>query len=211
MVEEVKQEGLRDNTAPTAYFAARQRAPAAMSFVVRVSERAATTGSEEAVIDGLRNAIAAVDRSQPVYDVRFMHELVARAGATTRAGSALLGGFAVLAVLLAAIGLHALIEYSVRQRAHEFGVRRALGATGIGILALVMGRAGRLAGAGVVVGIGAALGVTRFLDSLVFGVSPTDAPTFAAAGAVVGVVALSVSLIPARRAARIRPDESLRS
>ena len=151
-----------------------------------------------------------MDRAQPIYDVRFMREIVAGATSMTRYSALLLGGFSLLALILATVGLYALIAYSTRQRFHEIGIRRALGATERSILRLVMGRAGRLTAAGIAAGIVGALIVTRFLAGLVFGVTTTDPATFIATCAVVALVALAASLVPAWRATTIAPREALR-
>jgi putative ABC transport system permease protein len=130
--------------------------------------------------------------------------------APARFNTVLLGGFAGLALVLAAVGIFGVISYSVAQRTQEIGIRRALGADAIGVLRLVMTQAMALTAAGVVAGIGAAFAVTRLLQSLLFGVTPTDFATFAGVSIVLSAVALLASYIPARRATRIDPMIALR-
>ncbi len=121
----------------------------------------------------------------------------------------LVGVFAAAALALAAVGIYGVVAFSVTRRTQEIGVRMALGAQRSDVLRLVVGEGARLAGLGVAIGIAASLVITRFLSSLLFGVSATDPVTFAAVAAVLGCVALLASYVPARRAMRLDPNIAL--
>jgi len=123
----------------------------------------------------------------------------------------LLGIFAGLAVVLAAVGVYGLMSFLVAQRTREIGIRMAIGARAGDVLRLIVMRAVLLTGTGVALGLLGALLLTRLLESLLFGVKPTDPLTFAGVAAVLGIVAIAASVVPARRAARVDPLIALRS
>ncbi|HEY9232918.1 MAG TPA: ABC transporter permease [Blastocatellia bacterium] len=169
-----------------------------------------TTDNPHSLAQTIREQLQAVDANQPVYDIKTMDERLARSLETRRFAVTLLGGFAALALLLAAIGLYGVIAYLVTQRSHEIGIRVALGASRADVLRLVLGQALQLALIGIGVGLAAALALTQFMASLLFGISPTDPLTFAAICIILTAVALTASYIPARRATRIDPMVALR-
>ncbi|MGH9140958.1 MAG: FtsX-like permease family protein [Vicinamibacterales bacterium] len=118
--------------------------------------------------------------------------------------------FGILAVVLASVGIYGLTAYSVAQRTKESGIRMALGALPRQVLNMVLGEASALSAAAIAIGVGASFGVTRFVKSMLFGVTPSDPPTLWGAAALLMVVALGASWIPAWRAARVEPMEALR-
>jgi len=139
-----------------------------------------------------------------------MDEVIARSTAERRFALQILGFFAGVALLLAAIGIYGVMAYTFSRRTGEIGLRMALGAQRGDVLRPVVGQGIALAIAGAVVGTAAALGVTRFLSTLLFGVKPTDPLTFAVVAVVLTLVALAASYIPARRATRVDPMVALR-
>ena len=158
----------------------------------------------------LRGAVAGVDPQQPIGPVRPMQDLIATSVGPERLNSMLLGAFAVIAVILTAAGLYGVISYLVGQRTREIGVRIALGASRRQIIALVLRQAGAMILAGTGIGLLGALGVTRALGTLLFGVSPTDPVIYASVAGVLALVALAAVATPASRATRVDPLVALR-
>jgi putative ABC transport system permease protein len=136
--------------------------------------------------------------------------MVSRSVAQPRFVLLLLGIFATLALVLASVGIYGVMSYSVTQRTHEIGIRVALGASSRDVVSLVVRQGLVLAVAGVGIGIGAAVGLTRVMEGLLFGVSATDPMTYIVISAVLGMVAVMASLIPARRASKVDPMIALR-
>jgi putative ABC transport system permease protein len=140
-----------------------------------------------------------------------MQELVNSSVSTRRITLILLGLFSALALVLAAIGIYGVISYSVAQRTHEIGIRMALGADHGGVLRMILAQGVKIAGAGVVIGLGASFGLTRLLmTNLLFSVRAADPLTFAAVAIVLVLVAMLACYIPARRALRVDPIIALR-
>jgi putative ABC transport system permease protein len=139
-----------------------------------------------------------------------MDELMTEAVAPPRFRTILVSMFAVVGLLLAAIGIYGVMAYAVTERTHELGVRIALGADRGDVLRIVLGEAAWLAVCGVGLGVAGALGATRLIQTLLFGVTPTDALTFAAIAVLLTATALVASYIPARRATRVDPMVALR-
>jgi len=146
----------------------------------------------------------------PVTDIGAIPQLVDATLEQPRFQTLLLGLFSGLALTLAAVGIYGVISYSVIQRTHEIGIRMSLGAQPSQVLRLVMGQGAKLALAGIVVGIAAALALTRLMRSLLFEVSPADPLTFAGIAVLLVAVALAACYIPARRAMRVDPMTALR-
>jgi putative ABC transport system permease protein len=157
-----------------------------------------------------RNEVLGVDRDQPVYDVKSMRQVMADATARQSFSMSLLSAFAALALVLSVVGVYGVMAASVSQRRHEIGVRMALGARPGDILKLVMRQGAVIIFVGVLLGLVAALALTRVIASLLYGVSATDLPTFIVAILVLTTVAALATLIPARRAARLDPNVALR-
>jgi predicted permease len=158
----------------------------------------------------VRRAVAGINRETPVYDVRTMDEIVSSSMSRSRFDSALFGSFGLLALLMAVAGIYAVISYSVTRRTHEIGIRLALGAQKRDVFRMITGEGLKLAVIGVFIGLAAAVGLTRFLWSLLYGVEPTDPFTLAAVSLVLTAVALLACYIPARRATKVDPMVALR-
>jgi putative ABC transport system permease protein len=141
---------------------------------------------------------------------RSMDDVVPDGMLDTSLQTGLLGTFAVLAVVLAAVGLYSVMAFLVAQRRHEIGIRMALGASQPDLLRLVLGHAAKLIAVGVLAGLGAALWLTRLIQGLLFGVASNDLSTFAAVSCLLVLVALAACAIPARRAMRVDPIVALR-
>jgi putative ABC transport system permease protein len=157
-----------------------------------------------------QHAIHALDPELPVFDVATMEQLKYSSVAEQRFAARLLGVFAALALVLASVGLYGVMSYAVALRTHEIGVRMALGAKKSDVLRLVLGQGFRLTAIGLGGGILGALGLTRFLSSLLYGVRPTDPMTTSAVALILAGVALLASYIPARRATKVDPLVALR-
>ena len=172
-----------------------------------------TAGDPASLTSAVKKEIAAMDRDLPLYDVRTLESYVSASVAQPRFQAVLLEVFALLALLLTAIGIYGVIAYSVVQRTQEIGIRMTLGATRNNVMGMVLKAGVRLTAIGVVVGVVLAFGVTRWLSSisnLLFQVKPTDVLTFASVIVILTVVSLLASYIPARRATRVDPMVALR-
>jgi ABC-type antimicrobial peptide transport system permease subunit len=139
-----------------------------------------------------------------------MDQLLGNSLAARRLTLVLMGSFAALALLLAAIGVYGVVSYSVRQRTHEIGVRMALGAQRSDVLKLILAQGARLGLLGVAIGLGSALALTRLMEALLFETRPTDPFTFTVTSAVLALVALFACYLPARRATKVDPMVALR-
>ena len=158
----------------------------------------------------LRAAVQSLDPEQPIADVRTMDQWIGRSLETRRTPMLLLTLFGAVAMVLSAIGIYGVLAFGVAQRVREFGIRQALGADGRAILSLVLRQGLRTAGVGIVIGLGASLALSRYLQSQLFGVGTRDLSVFAGVTALLLVVALAACYIPARRATRVDPMVALR-
>jgi putative ABC transport system permease protein len=175
-----------------------------MTLVVRTKE------SPAALIKSAKQVIWSVDNQIPIAKVRTMSAVMEESSAEREFNALLLGVFAVMALVLAAVGIYGLTSYSVTQRTYEIGIRMALGADRGNVLKLILGRGMFLTSIAVLIGLAGAVGLTRLMTSLLFGVRPTDMATFAAVSAVLSGVALIATYIPARRATTVDPMVALR-
>jgi predicted permease len=204
IVGDVKQRSLTEGPTPSAYYSTREPSGRA-TFVVRTSVPSATLARPVVA------AISAIDPEQPVVDVRTMVQVLDDKLAPQRFGALLLGVFAGLALLLAAVGIYSVLSYIVRGRSREIGIRRALGARTSDVIRLVIVESMSPVLVGLAAGTIAALASARVMRTLVFGVSASDPVMFAAAGATLALVAMMASLVPAYRALRLDPVKSLRA
>ena len=179
-------------------------------FVRRVNLLVRTTVDPLTLTQPVRGQIAALDKDQAVFNVRTMEQALSRSVAARRFSMILLSVFAALALILAAVGIYGVISYSVAQRTREVGIRMALGAQTTDVLKLVVRDGLKLVVIGVVVGLVGAFMLSRLLTTLLFGVTPTDAVTYATVALGLIGVALAACYIPARRAAKVDPLVALR-
>jgi putative ABC transport system permease protein len=205
IVGDVKQGAIDAATVPHTY---EPYAQLGSSISLRVAVRG--EGDPANLAANLRAAVWGLDRQLALGSVRTMSEVINRSTASRRFNLALLGSFAALALVLAAIGIYGVLAFSVARRTHEIGVRMALGARRGDVVRLVLGQGLRVTGIGIAVGVVGAFGLTRFLHSLLYEVRPTDPPTFLAVLVLLGAVALAASYIPALRATRVDPMVALR-
>jgi putative ABC transport system permease protein len=204
VISDVKHFGLNADARPSMYFPHPQNPARRMSLVVRAE------GDPLTLAAAIRGQVSELDRDLAVSDVMTMEELVGTSLAEPRFTLMLLGAFAVLAMLLSAIGVYGVVSYSVTQRSHEIGVRMALGAKTSDVLRLVVGQGMTLVLGGVGIGLVAAFALTRVMESLLFGVTATDFSTFALTSVVLAGVALGACFVPARRATKVDPMVALR-
>jgi putative ABC transport system permease protein len=204
VVGDVRHHGLARPPEPETYFPYRQDPVSMVCLAIR------SPLEPKSLADAVRGAIWAVDGEQPVFAVMTYEQLAADSVAVRRISTQLLGSFAAVALLLAALGIYAVMAYAVAQRTQEVGVRVALGATARDVVGMVLGQGLRLAGLGSAIGLAASLALTRLLGSLLWGVSPTDPVSFATVLATIGAVAVLACVLPAFRAARVDPMAALR-
>jgi putative ABC transport system permease protein len=207
VVADVHQTGLDQGVQPMLY-APFQQEP---GFVVRFVSFVARTTTPAAVAEGIRAEIRRAAPDLPIQTTVTMDEAVAESVAPPRFRMLLLGLFAMAATLIATCGIYGLMAYAVAQRRREIGVRMALGAEKRDVLRLVLARALRIVGAGVIVGLGGAFAVTRVLQRFLFGVTPTDPIAFTAVTLALIAIGMTAAWMPARRAARIDPVAALRA
>jgi putative ABC transport system permease protein len=169
-----------------------------------------TSGEPATVAPAIRASLADIDRTLPVFDIRTLDQALADSIGPRRFNLFLLGVFAAAAIALALIGVYGVTAYSVAQRTHEIGIRMALGAGRRDVATMILRQGAGMALAGVAAGAVAAAFLTQLMASLLYDVQPMDLPTFAAAAAGLALTALAVSAVPAFRAARIDPAETLR-
>jgi len=204
VVKSEKQDSLAADPKPESYKSQLQETQSQMTLVVR------TTGDPGALINNVREQIRALDKDLPPYDVKSMRDVLYESLVRERFTTMLLMIFAGLALTLASVGIYGVMSYSVTQQTHEIGIRMALGAQTRDIFRQIVGRAMRLAGVGIAIGLGTALALTRLMASLLYGVSTTDPLTFALIATMLAGVSLLASYIPACRATKVEAMTALR-
>jgi putative ABC transport system permease protein len=204
IVGDHKHMGLDSEIEPMSYWPHPEQAFPFMTFVIR------TQGDPASIAPAARTVIQTLDGEQPLADVRTMESLLADSVARARFNTLLLTVFAMVALILAAVGIYGVMSYAVTQRTHEIGIRMALGARTSHVLALVVKQGMTLAVVGVGVGLAASFALTRIMSSLLYGVTATDTLTFSLIPFVLASVALLACYIPALRATKVDPMIALR-
>ncbi len=205
VVRRVKMEGLStDSNRVQSYYPYLQSPGPGMSLVLR------TKGDPISLANSARQQVLAIDKDQPVFGMQTIGEIWDASIAPDRLNLMLLTIFAALALVLAAVGIYGVMAYSVTQRTHEIGIRMALGASVGDVLKMVVGQGMLLVVIGLVLGLGAAFGLTRLMTTFLFGVGARDPLTFASIAVVIGLIALLATFIPARRATKVDPMVALR-
>ena len=201
VVGDTKYRTLRSEIAPTLFVPARG---SEARFEVR------TAVDPRTIIPAVRSTVSQLDNNLPLFSVNTQSEQIEGSLFQERLIARLSSFFGGLSLLLASIGLHGLLSYEVTRRTREIGVRMALGARPPDILRYIVGQGVGLSAAGAIIGTLGALGATRYIASLLYGVRPVDPPTFVVVAVLLGLVALAACYIPARRASRVDPMVALR-
>jgi len=191
---------------PPIFFVSYRQSP----FVFGMSFGVRSHLSKATLLPSLRAAVQGLDRDLPIANVRTQQEQVEEITSNERMFADLTGGFGVLALVLASIGIYGIMAYSVSQRTNEIGIRMALGAQPGNVLRMVLGEASWMTALGIVVGVGGALALGRLIASMLYGLKPWDPVTYVGTVLLLGLVALGATWIPARRAAGVDPMRALR-
>jgi putative ABC transport system permease protein len=205
LVRDVKHSSLDAEPRPQLYFPYTQKLWGHMTIVTRSSTDPKT------LANSLRDTVWAIDKDQPVTGMKTLEQYIDDSVSKKRFSMVLLTSFAVAALILASVGIYGVMSYLVSQRKSEMGIRLALGAQPWDILRLILGQGLKLITIGVIVGLAAAVALTRLLSSLLFGVSATDPVTFIVIPLILAGVALGASFVPARKATKVDPIIALRN
>ena len=205
VVGRVKMESLNQNSDRVqGYFAFNQTPQGGMTVVIKGAS------DPNQLINSVRGAVKEIDPDQPIYNPRTMDEIRAESVAPERLNLTLLSLFAGIALVLAIVGIYGVMSYSVTQRTHEIGIRMAIGARPRDVFKMILGHGMKLALIGVGIGLVSAFGLTRLMETMLFGVNPTDLTTFASISILLITVALLACYLPGRRATKVEPTISLR-
>ena len=211
VAKDIRSRGFTDTPEPTMYFAYPQTRevayflPRSMSLVIR------TTGEPMLLANQVRAIVRSLDATVPVSSVRTLEQVAGTSVASRRFSTLLIAGFALLALVIAGVGIYGVISYGVSERTFEIGVRMALGAERSSVISLVVSDVAAMALGGVVIGLVGSAVVARAIRSMLYGVPMVDIPTLVLVAAVLGVVALIACIVPARRAMAVSPTEALRA
>lgn len=204
VVGNIRQESLTDEVTAELYVPSAQMPLNSMTLFVR------TTSDPLSLVGAVRSQVLTIDKNQPIYNVKTLDQRVSDATAVSRSLTILFSAFALLALVLGLVGIYGIVSYAVTQRTNEIGIRMALGAQARDILQLIVKHGLVLVLTGIVLGVAGAFAVTRFLTTLLFGITPTDTLTFLVVSAIFFLIAMFASLIPARRATKVDPLTALR-
>ncbi len=206
VVTDVKEWGIREDVLPQAYYPM----PFALDYRHSWQILAKTAVPPRSALGAIRSCVGALDTGLAVIDPRTMEEVIAESMIDTSLQTLLLGVFAVLAALIASVGLYSVLSFIVSHRRREIGIRMALGAGRRQVQLLVLGHGARLIAAGMILGLGIAIWLTKLMRGLLFGVAAGDLPTFAGVSGLLALVGLLACYMPARRASRVDPIVALR-
>jgi putative ABC transport system permease protein len=204
VIGDVKQLGLDSSAKPEVYFPYLQVSDPSMSLVVR------TTSDPLSLVAAVKNQIQTIDKDLPIDQAKTMQQLLAESVSGRRFNMLLLSVFALVALVLAVVGIYGVMSYTVTQRTHEIGIRVAIGAQSRDVFRMVIGQGMILAMIGVAFGLVGAFGLTRLMTTMLFGVEPTDPATFVSIAVLLTIVALVACCIPGRRATKVDPLVALR-
>ncbi|MDT7603652.1 MAG: hypothetical protein QOF61_1649 [Acidobacteriota bacterium] len=204
VVGSVRHDGLEEKIEPEVYVAHAKSPWRSMTVVVR------TASEPSQLVSAVQNELRSIDRDQPLFNVQTLDRVVHESLAGPRVAAAMMGVFALIALLLATMGIYAVMSYAVTQRTHEIGVRLALGAQPRDILRMIVGQGMLLTLVGLVVGLGASLLLAQMMTKVLYNVTATDPATFASISIFLTLVALAANYFPARRATRVDPMQALR-
>jgi putative ABC transport system permease protein len=205
VVGRVKMDSLsQDSNRVQGYFPYAQLPQNGMTVVVKGS------GDPNQLISSARQQVKSLDPDQPIYSPRTMGDIRAESVAPERLNLTLLSLFAGIALVLAIVGIYGVMSYSVTQRTHEIGIRMAIGASRADVFRMILGHGMKLTLIGIAVGLVGAFALTRLMATMLFGVEPTDATTFASIAVLLIVIALLACYLPGRRATKVEPTISLR-
>jgi len=204
VVNDVKNHRLNAEPNAILYIPYQQDMASTVSLVTKSS------AAPEGLVGAARAAVSSVDPNQPIANVKPMTEVVARSISSQRLNMFLLSIFAAIALAMAAVGIYSVVSNSVRQRTHEIGIRMALGAQQSNILKMILGQTMLFTAIGVIIGVAAAVALTRLIAGMLYGVSNLDPVIFVATPILLALIALIASYAPARRATRIDPVIALR-